>query len=83
VGALTGSWQGSMEGWLIPLGGLKPLHMTLPRLRPFMMIRQWVFPGGGLPSGLISARAAIRAMCRHDGVPFAPRAVDQGLHRAA
>lgn len=79
----TCNWQGSMEGWLMPLGGLKPLHMTLPRLRHFMMIGQWVFPGGGLPSGLISARAAIRAMCRHDGVPFASRAVGQGLHRAA
>jgi hypothetical protein len=29
-------------------------------------------PGGGLPSGLISAQRAVRRMCRQDGVTFVP-----------
>jgi phytoene dehydrogenase-like protein len=69
--AHTGNWQGSMEGWLMtPRAGIKPLRRTLPGLRQFLMIGQWVQPGGGLPSGLITARAALRAVCKHDHVPF-------------
>jgi hypothetical protein len=36
------------------------------------MVGQWVMPGGGLPSGLFTARTAIREICRHDQVRFAP-----------
>jgi len=69
----TGNWKGSMEGWLMKTGsGLRPLRNALPGLRQFMMVGHWVMPGGGLPSGLITARSAIRAVCRHDQVPFVP-----------
>lgn len=54
---LTGNWRGSMEGWL-------------PTLQTGLA-GQWVMPGGGLPGGLMSARAAIRDLCAHDGVHFA------------
>jgi phytoene dehydrogenase-like protein len=67
----TGNWKGSMEGWLLTPGtefGLLP--NTLPGLRQFMMAGQWVMPGGGLPSGLMTARAAIQAVCKHDRLPF-------------
>lgn len=68
----TGNWQGSMEGWLLtPQSGFGPLPMTLPGLRRFAMAGQWVMPGGGLPSGLLTARAALRAICRADGTRFA------------
>jgi len=68
----TGNWKGSMEGWLLtPATGFRPLPSTLPGLRRFRMAGQWVMPGGGLPSGLMTARAAILAACREDGVPFA------------
>lgn len=67
----TGNWQGSMEGWLIlPGAGFKPLPNTLPGLRQFMMVGQWVMPGGGLPSGLMTARTALKAICKKDHVPF-------------
>jgi phytoene dehydrogenase-like protein len=67
----TGNWKGSMEGWLLTPGtGFRPLRKTLPGLRKFLMIGQWVLPGGGLPSGLITARSAIQAVCQQDGVPF-------------
>jgi phytoene dehydrogenase-like protein len=68
----TGNWKGSMEGWLLTPGtGFKPLRNTLPGLRRFLMVGQWVMPGGGLPSGLMTARSALQAVCKQDRVPFA------------
>jgi phytoene dehydrogenase-like protein len=68
----TGNWKGSMEGWLLtPSTGLRPLRRTLPGLRQFLMVGQWVMPGGGLPSGLMTARSALQAVCRHDRIAFA------------
>ena len=67
----TNNWKGSMEGWLLlPGKDFKPLRNTLPGLRRFLMAGQWVMPGGGLPSGLFTARIALRAMCRQDRVAF-------------
>lgn len=67
----TGNWQGTMEGWLVvPGDSFKPLPNTLPGLRCFMMAGQWVMPGGGLPSGPMTARSAMRAICREDHVRF-------------
>jgi hypothetical protein len=34
------------------------------------MVGQWVMPGGGLPSGLMTARPAVKAICKHDHLPF-------------
>jgi len=69
---LTSNWNGSMEGWLLsPASGLRPLPATLEGLRQFLMIGQWRMPGGGLPSGLMTARAAVQAICRHDRESFA------------
>ncbi len=66
----TGNWRGSMEGWLMtPQTGFGALPQTLPGLRRFMMVGQWVQPGGGLPSGLMTARAAIQTICREDHRP--------------
>jgi phytoene dehydrogenase-like protein len=80
----TGNWKGSMEGWLMRPGtGFKPLRNTLPGLRQFMMVGQWVMPGGGLPSGLITARSAVRALCKHDHVPFVPERVARTHEEAA
>jgi phytoene dehydrogenase-like protein len=70
----TGNWQGSMEGWLLtPKTGIRPLPRTLPGLRKFLMIGQWTMPGGGLPSGPMTARPAIQAICKQDRTPFMPR----------
>jgi hypothetical protein len=67
----TGNWLGSMEGWMMkPGASLRPLPNTLPGLRRFIMAGQWVMPGGGLPSGLITARLAVRAICKQDHVAF-------------
>ena len=70
----TSNWRGSYEGWLLTPGiSYRPLRNTLPGLRHFLMAGQWVMPGGGLPSGLFTARSAIRAVCKADRVPFLPR----------
>lgn len=67
----TGNWKGSMQGWLLlPGKGFGPLPNTLPRLRRFLMAGQWVMPGGGLPSGLTTARRAVQALCTQDRIPF-------------
>jgi phytoene dehydrogenase-like protein len=61
-----------MEGWLLTPGmRFRPLPTTLPRLQRFLMAGHWVMPGGGLPSGLMTARAAVQAVCHADGIPFA------------
>jgi phytoene dehydrogenase-like protein len=71
----TGNWQGSMEGWMINTrnigsvtsGGMKP---TLPGLEDFYMIGQWVKPGGGVPTGALSARSIMQVICHKDKKPF-------------
>jgi phytoene dehydrogenase-like protein len=56
----TNNWRGSMEGWLITPGtGVKQLPCTIPGIRNFYMVGQWISPGGGLPSGLMTARKVI------------------------
>ena len=76
----TGNWKGSMEGWLLtPRSGFRPLRRTLPGLRRFLMVGQWVMAGGGLPSGLMTARWAILAACKQDRVAFLPRHIAQQI----
>jgi hypothetical protein len=52
--------------------GFKILRQTLPGLRRFLMAGQWLMPGGGLPSGLLTARCAVRALCKQDRIRFLP-----------
>jgi len=70
----TNNWRGSMEGWLMtPATGFTPLRNTLPGLRQFLMAGQWIMPGGGLPSGVLTGRLAVRKLCKEDRIPFAVR----------
>jgi phytoene dehydrogenase-like protein len=70
----TGNWQGSFEGWLItPQNAstvMKPMSQTLPGLGNFFMCGQWVEPGGGLPTGVMSGRRLLQALCKEDGTKF-------------
>jgi phytoene dehydrogenase-like protein len=76
----TGNWQGSMEGWLLSPGQrFRSLPNTLPGLRNFVMAGQWIFPGGGLPSGPMSARSALLAICKADRVAFDPGPKSESL----
>jgi len=68
-----GNWKGSMEGWIMtPAAVFEPMRQKLPGLGRFLMVGQWVRPGGGLPTGLMTARAAVQAICHQDGLTFQP-----------
>jgi len=70
----TGNWKGTFEGWLItPQNAgviMKPMPQTLPDLRNFYMCGQWVEPGGGLPTAIMSGKRLIRKICREDRIKF-------------
>jgi len=70
----TGNWKGSFEGWLITPANanvlMKPMSQSLPGLRNFYMCGQWVEPGGGLPTGIMSGRRLIKNLCREDRKKF-------------
>ena len=70
----TGNWKGSFEGWLITPENsnvlMKPMSQTLPGLNDFYMCGQWVEPGGGLPTGVMSGRRLIKSICKEDHKKF-------------
>jgi len=67
----TGNWQGSYEGWLITTKTWRlRMKKTLPGLKSFYMVGQWVSPGGGLPSGAITGCHVIQVICKRDKRPF-------------
>ena len=71
----TGNWRGSFEGWQITpqnasTAMMKPMSQTLPGLQNFYLCGQWVQPGGGLPTGVMSARRLLQAVCKEDRKKF-------------
>jgi phytoene dehydrogenase-like protein len=67
----TGNWRASFEGFMPTPGYLmKGLPRRLPGLDDFYMVGQWVQPGGGLPTGVMTAREILQLVCKRDGVPF-------------
>jgi len=70
----TGNWKASFEGWLITPENsntiMKPMSQSLPGLKNFYMCGQWVEPGGGLPTSIMSARRLLKTICREDGKKF-------------
>jgi phytoene dehydrogenase-like protein len=70
----TGNWKGSFEGWLITPENsnvmMKPLSQKLPGLNNFYMCGQWVEPGGGLPTGIMSGRRLLKTLCKTDKKRF-------------
>jgi phytoene dehydrogenase-like protein len=67
----TGNWQGCYEGFLTtPKTQRMNLKKTLPGLDRFYMAGQWVSPGGGLPSGVMTGRYVVQMLCKNDGRKF-------------
>jgi phytoene dehydrogenase-like protein len=58
------SWRGAYEGWM-PRGESTFMHVkkTLPGLEGFYMAGQWVEPGGGVPTALLSGRQVTQLLC--------------------
>jgi phytoene dehydrogenase-like protein len=70
----TNNWKGSFEGWLLtPAMGMKQIPRVLPGLTNFHMIGQWVEPGGGLPTVLLSGRNIAQVICKKDKRDFITR----------
>ena len=53
-----------------PIGGSTPMSQALPDLKNFYMCGQWVEPGGGLPTAIMSGRRLIKKLCREDRRKF-------------
>ena len=70
----TGNWKGSFEGWLITPENsaviMKPMPQSLPDLKNFYMCGQWVEPGGGLPTAIMSGRRLVKKLCKEDKRKF-------------
>jgi phytoene dehydrogenase-like protein len=67
----TNNWKGSFEGWH-PVPGTMMIRIdkTLPGLKNFYMIGQWVEPGGGLPPAIMSGRNVAQIICKKDKKKF-------------
>ena len=67
----TGNWQGTYEGWLVTTKNLNlRMSKTLPGLEDFYMAGQWIQPGGGLPTGVMTGRHVIQIICKNDKKKF-------------
>jgi phytoene dehydrogenase-like protein len=67
----TGNWRASFEGWQpTPANLTIEMPKTLPGLDRFYLAGQWVAPGGGLPSGVMTGRQVTQLICHRDGRKF-------------
>ncbi|MEI9941888.1 MAG: NAD(P)/FAD-dependent oxidoreductase [Pseudomonadota bacterium] len=65
------SWKGSYEGWLPTSESMfGHIKKTLPGLAGLYMAGQWVEPGGGLPTALMSGRQVTQLICADERRPF-------------
>jgi len=67
----TGNWKGAYEGWQISTKTFgMSMNKTLPGLANFYMAGQWVMPGGGLPTAVMSGRNITQIICSKDKKRF-------------
>jgi phytoene dehydrogenase-like protein len=65
------SWRGAYEGWMPNEESLLGhVPKTLPGLESFYMAGQWVEPGGGVPTAVMSGRQAAQLLCVDQARPF-------------
>ena len=65
------SWRGAYEGWLPSSDSFfGHAKKTFLGLGGFYMAGQWVEPGGGVPTALMSGRQVVQLVCAVDGRPF-------------
>jgi len=69
------SWRGAYEGWAPNSAAFfGHVQKSLPGLGNFYMAGQWVEPGGGVPTALMSGRQAAQLVCARDQRPFRTQA---------
>ena len=67
----TGNRWGSYQGWLITTKNMgMRFDKSLPGLKNFYMVGQWVELGGGLPSVALSGRNVAQIICKQDKKKF-------------
>ena len=67
----TGNWKGAYEGWALSKKNfMKKVNKTLPGLKNFYMVGQWVEPGGGIPIVAASGRNIIQIICSKEKKNF-------------
>ncbi len=67
----THNLRGAYEGWLpTPEVIVSAIPRSLPGLSHLFMAGQWVVPGGGIPTCLLSGRHAVQLICNNEGLPF-------------
>jgi phytoene desaturase len=57
------AWRGAFEGWIPTSNALRHVPKQLPGLERFYMAGQWVEPGGGVPTAVMSGRHVIEIIC--------------------
>jgi phytoene dehydrogenase-like protein len=68
------SWRGAYEGWMPSSDAIfGHVKKTLGGLSDFYMAGQWVEPGGGVPSAVMSGRQVAQLICQREGRPFVAR----------
>ena len=71
--SMTRAWRGAFEGWMPNADSMfNHVKKTLTGLGGFYMAGQWVEPGGGVPTSILSGRQVVQLMCDDVGQPFAP-----------
>lgn len=69
----TRTWRGAFEGWKpTPDTFFGHVPKTLPGLDGLYMAGQWVEPGGGVPTALMSGRQVVQILCDRTKRPFLP-----------
>lgn len=70
----TGNWKGSFEGWMLTPSNssyaMKKMPQQIPGLNNCYMCGQWVEPGGGLPTSVLSGKRLVKILCRSDRKKF-------------
>jgi phytoene dehydrogenase-like protein len=67
------SWRGAYEGWSPTSESLfGHVEKKLAGLERLYLAGQWVEPGGGVPTAVMSGRQAVQLLCAEDARPFRP-----------
>jgi phytoene dehydrogenase-like protein len=67
----TGNWRGAYEGWMFDTESFTTtMKKTLPDLDNFYMAGQWVNPGGGIPTAVMSGNHTVQMICKQDRKKF-------------
>jgi phytoene dehydrogenase-like protein len=77
------AWRGAFEGWLPTRDAFKHVSKQLTGLDRFYMAGQWVEPGGGVPTAIMSGRHVVEIMCAQLERPFVVPLIEGHVNRVA